>query len=366
MRNPAVVVAATVAVVLIAPGAEARGQDVRYTTPSGTMVMSMGNSASGRLGLSVAAGSRRDTLGLLITMLTTDGPAEKAGIIEGDRLVAINGVPLALSAADAGEPDMAMIARRRLERELAKVETGQEVTLRVWSGGRTRDERVPVAEASSERRRSATVSIGGNMVRRGGDWENRPALGISLGGGGSVRDTLGIFVSAVAPGSPAERAGIIEGHRIASINGVDLRVPAVDAGDAQLASVRANRLTREVEKLEPGARAQLRVWSDGRYRDVTVEVGRYGDVFKDSGTTFQLGVPGMFDYMPGGVINLTPMMPGPGRIESLDSLWQRRDELRRSLEPLRRGELGEDIQERLDQLLREMPRVRAGARLTVI
>src|SRR3954467_7221107 len=51
----------------------------------------------------------------------------------------------------------------------------------------------------------------------------RAALGIELRATGTRRDTLGVFVEAVTPKGPAESAGIIEGDRIAAINGVDLR-----------------------------------------------------------------------------------------------------------------------------------------------
>src|SRR5919205_3869249 len=58
------------------------------------------------LGISTSSSGKRDTLGLLITSITPGGPAEKAGLQEGNRIVAINGVSLALARADAGEPDM--------------------------------------------------------------------------------------------------------------------------------------------------------------------------------------------------------------------------------------------------------------------
>jgi len=44
-------------------------------------------------------------------------------------------------------------------------------------------------------------------------------LGLSTGASTSARDTLGVLVSSVAPNGPAERAGIQEGDRIASVNG---------------------------------------------------------------------------------------------------------------------------------------------------
>src|SRR5437868_7260898 len=47
----------------------------------------------------------------------------------------------------------------------------------------------------------------------------RAALGLELRTTGTRRDTLGVFVEAVTPKGPAEAAGIVEGDRIAAING---------------------------------------------------------------------------------------------------------------------------------------------------
>src|ERR1700689_731388 len=52
------------------------------------------------IGVTTSTGNARDTLGILISSVTGGSPAEKAGIAEGDRIVAINGVNLKLAAAD--------------------------------------------------------------------------------------------------------------------------------------------------------------------------------------------------------------------------------------------------------------------------
>ena len=337
------------AAALAGSSAVVQAQEYRYSTPSVVVASGFGGSA-GKLGLSVASGSERDTLGLLVVSIVSDGPAEEAGIIEGDRITAVNGTPLTLSAADAGQPDMAIILRRRMERELEKVDTGEEVTLRVWSGGRTREVKIRAAE---DRRRTLTPSVSGAYSVSRVTSENRPVIGVSLGATGSQRDTLGVFVMGVEPGGPAERAGIIEGHRIAAINGVDLRIPAVDAGDPMIASTRASRLSREIEKLEPGAKVQLRVWSDGRYRDVTVDVGRQGDVYKDGGTVRIGGGVGMALTAPNVIMRALPggsvfqFGPDQGRVESLDSLLKKRNEIRRSVDKRFRSDTsdrGQDLQ----------------------
>ena len=108
--------------------------------------------------------------------------------------------------------------------------------------------------------------------------QKRPAIGVQLNATGSVRDSIGVFVARVTPNGPAEKAGIVEGDRIVSINGVDLRLNSADAGDSYAAELPVRRLTREVGKLTPGAVAALRVWSGGRVRDVPVTVGRASDL----------------------------------------------------------------------------------------
>jgi hypothetical protein len=127
----------------------------------------------------------------------------------------------------------------------------------------------------------------------------RPAIGVQLSATGTMRDTLGVFVTRVVPKGPAEKAGIIEGDRIVSINGVDLRVNAADAEDSYAANLPTRRLTREVGKLNPGNTANLRVWSGGRMRDVQVTVGNAWDL-REAGTFGLLeGMHGVRELMPG-------------------------------------------------------------------
>jgi hypothetical protein len=142
-------------------------------------------------------------------------------------------------------------------------------------------------------RRSAT----GDSLRRkivyrmDSTMAKRAALGIELRSTGTRRDTLGVFVEAVTPKGPAETAGIIEGDRIAAINGVDLRTSAADVEDSYTNGLAAHRLTREVQKLTPGNRVTLRVYSGGRFRDVQVTAGRASDLMRVGGR-FNYRFPG--------------------------------------------------------------------------
>jgi hypothetical protein len=153
----------------------------------------------------------------------------------------------------------------------------------------------------------------------------RAALGLSLRTTGTRRDTLGVFVDAVTPKGPAETAGIIEGDRIAAINGVDLRTASGDVDDSYTNGLAAHRLSREVQKLTPGARVTLRVYSGGRFRDVQVTAGKASDLMR-------LG--GRFNYMPGA----SGMMRFP---DPMGAMMFGRDlpVLRQRMEPLMRERL---------------------------
>lgn len=102
------------------------------------------------------------------------------------------------------------------------------------------------------------------------DDENRAVLGVSTATG-SARDTLGVLVNAVTPGSPAEKSGIEEGNRIAAINGVNLKLAPADVGDWDMANAMSRRLTRELGKLKPGDEAELKVYASGQTRTVKVK-----------------------------------------------------------------------------------------------
>jgi hypothetical protein len=142
----------------------------------------------------------------------------------------------------------------------------------------------------------------------------RAALGLELRTTGTRRDTLGVFVEAVTPKGPAETAGIIEGDRIASINGVDLRTSAGDTEDSYANGLAAHRLSREVQKLSPGSRVNLRVYSGGRLRDVQVTAGTASDVMR-LGNRFRFMMPGM-DGMFDGPADLPNDLPSKIQIRA--------------------------------------------------
>lgn len=225
------------------------------------------------IGVSTASNAgKRDTLGVLVQSVTSDSPAEKAGIEEGDRIASINGVSLRLSPEDAGEPDVGGLMTHRLRREMDKVKPGAVVELSVWSGGQTKTVRVTTVSADS---------LGSRRVRFDrASAEERAVIGLNVSASGSRRDTLGALVSAVATDGPAEKAGIVEGDRIAAINGVDLRVAREDAGDPWASAVKMSRFQRELRKVKAGDAVELRVVTAGQPRTVRVTAAKAKDVYK--------------------------------------------------------------------------------------
>ncbi|HKW49120.1 MAG TPA: PDZ domain-containing protein [Gemmatimonadaceae bacterium] len=101
----------------------------------------------------------------------------------------------------------------------------------------------------------------------------RTLLGLTLGSSGTDRDTLGLLVTQVMRDGPADRAGIDEGNRLADIDGVSLRLDPSDIGRTGASDAVMRRLTRTLRGLHDGEQATIRVFSGGRFKAVTVQVG---------------------------------------------------------------------------------------------
>jgi serine protease Do len=319
-----------------APRAEIAGKEGRFFTYDSD------ETPRAALGINTSStGTKRDTLGLLITSVVRGGPAEKAGLEEGNRIAAINSVSLRANAADIDDYESAGTLSRRLVRELEKAKPGDEVELRVYREGRTQAIRVRTVSSDSLFKRATTF----RRVSRE-DMDERPALGFGLGSSGSRRDTLGVLVMSVQDSSPAARAGLEEGNRIAAINGVNLRVAREDAEDAVLGRTKAQRLMREVSQLKPGDNVTLRVYANGQYRDVTMKVARAGDLPRQRGMTYFGGG----DFPP---IPPVPPLPRGGMYRTMEHLGPIRLEVGPELD-----ESLEGVRTQLDNLRPELDRIR--------
>ena len=246
-----------------------------------------GNVDRPMLGITTATESARgDTLGLRIEEVREGSPAARAGLKPGERLQGINGVSLRADRADAGEEDYEGVLTRRLVREMEKMKEGDEVELRVYADGRTRTVKVKPVKMSE----LFATTMPAVFQRQG----NRAVVGFVIGSTGSARDTLGVFVSSVTRDGPAEKAGIVEGDRIAAINGVNLRVALEDAEDPAVGNAKAERLRREIGELTAGDTVSLTVISAGRSRTVRVVTAKASEMpGGEMPTSFELrtGVP---------------------------------------------------------------------------
>jgi C-terminal processing protease CtpA/Prc len=297
----------TAALIAALPFATAPAQQTRVFTfepGRGIEVLRAATSTNrAMLGVTLHETSERaDTLGLRVQSVTDNSPASKAGIKEGDRLQSINGVSLRADRADAGESDYEGVLMRRLQREMAKVQEEDTVTLRVLSDGRSREVRV-VAVSPEQVFGSTSLSA----LRRVNN--DRAVIGVTTSPVGNARDTLGVFVGAVNDSGPAAKAGIVEGDRIASINGVSLRVAREDAGDMQVSQARAERLRAELAKVPAGAAVELTVISAGRSRNVRVTTIKADEL--------STGAPSAWGFVSPPTAPAAPVAPAAPRVRTV-------------------------------------------------
>ena len=303
----------------------------------------------------------RDTLGVLISTLTRGGPAEKAGLEEGNRIAAIGNVSLRINAADVEDGEMTSAVHRRLVRELAKSRPGDEVELKVYADGRSKTVKIKTADSDELYKMSETRVT---PVDR----ENRPALGFGLGTTGGKRDTLGVLIMSVADSTPAAKAGLEEGNRIAAINGVNLRVAREDAGDRSMGSIKLQRLQREVAQLKVGETVTLKIYSDGKFRDVTLKAARAGDLPRSANAMTYMAGDGFLNGLTFPRVTVpsaprvAPMPPTSDgfryRIDddARDALDRVRVELNNIRPQLER--IGPEIRMELDRIRPELERLR--------
>ena len=91
------------------------------------------------LGIEISmSGTSRDTLGPLVSAVTSGSPADRAGLQERERIAEVNGMSLRVSREDIGSKDAEDLVYRRLARELEALRPGDAVSMRVFGGARLR------------------------------------------------------------------------------------------------------------------------------------------------------------------------------------------------------------------------------------
>ncbi|XP_035753552.1 protein scribble homolog isoform X15 [Egretta garzetta] len=186
---------------------------------------------TGGLGISIAGGKgstpyKGDDEGIFISRVSEEGPAARAGVRVGDKLLEVNGVSLhcaehhvAVEALRGSGSSVSMIVlrERMVEPENAITVTPlrpeDDYSPRERRGGLRFPER-PEGAPPTERYSTCLM-------------RNEKGLGFSIAGGkGSTpyrAGDTGIFISRIAEGGAAHRDGILHvGDRVISINGVDM------------------------------------------------------------------------------------------------------------------------------------------------
>jgi len=196
----------------------------------------------------------KDAEGALVASVTPDGPAEKAGIEQGDVILRFN---------DRKVPDSA-----KLPRMVAETAIGKRVPVTVWRKGKEVTLYATLGALDDEVIAASVPSSGGG----GGD-RNRgtiQSLGIELATiTPQIReqydlpdDFEGVIVTKVTPRSSAGAKGIEPGDVIAEVDQQEVDSPADVAKHID-------------EVLEEGFRVvTLLVWSGGEYRWVAVQIDR--------------------------------------------------------------------------------------------
>ncbi|XP_066434319.1 protein scribble homolog isoform X17 [Eleutherodactylus coqui] len=217
---------------------------------------------TGGLGISIAGGKgstpyKGDDEGIFISRVAEEGPAARAGVRVGDKLLEVNGVDLHNAehhmAVEALRSSGSSVSMTVLRERMVEPENPITVTpLRPEDDYNPREKRVivPYPEEEEEQpQRSRNQRISTCLMR------NDKGLGFSIAGGvGStpyrVGDT-GIFISRIAEGGAAHRDGALRvGDHVLSINGVDMTEARHDQAVALLTST-SPTITLVVEREPP-------------------------------------------------------------------------------------------------------------------
>ncbi|XP_066572276.1 protein scribble homolog isoform X7 [Amia ocellicauda] len=188
---------------------------------------------TGGLGISIAGGKgstpyKGDDEGIFISRVSEEGPAARAGVKVGDKLLEVNGVDLCEAehhrAVEALRSSGAAVSMNVLRERMVEPENAVTTTpLRPEDDYHPRELRgcLPLGPLSPDSPGTAGQRLSTCLVR------NEKGLGFSIAGGkGSTpyrTGDTGIFISRIAEGGAAHRDATLQvGDRVLSINGVDM------------------------------------------------------------------------------------------------------------------------------------------------
>src|SRR5579875_613152 len=169
---------------LIAHGKVRRGR-------LGVMIQDLTPALASAMGIKAAGGA-------IVSRVYHDSPAAKAGIEAGDVITALDGKPLRDSA--------------ELRNELGLMEPGTSVTLTIERKGETRMVTAQLEPAAKAKQETEAEQAPGGSPLAGAELGRIPADNPLHG------KVKGVYVAQVAPGSPADDAGLQPGDIIVSVD----------------------------------------------------------------------------------------------------------------------------------------------------
>ncbi|XP_035467703.1 protein scribble homolog isoform X14 [Scophthalmus maximus] len=187
---------------------------------------------TGGLGISIAGGKgstpyKGDDEGIFISRVSEEGPAARAGVKVGDKLLEVNGVDLHEeehhTAVEALRSSGATVSMTVLREHMVEPENAITTTPL-----RPEDDYFPRERRSSSIAYNMETSLSGPQQRLSTClFRNDKGLGFSIAGGkGSTpyrTGDMGIYLSRIAEGGAAHRDSTLRvGDRVISINGVDM------------------------------------------------------------------------------------------------------------------------------------------------
>ena len=217
-----------------------------------------------------------DRPGVMVNDVVDAGPAEKAGLLDGDVILEFNGNTVveykglteAVRATRPGQKVSVLVLRDGKERSM-EVEIGERTEKDVeWTG----DEHVKIMRMPHGEGDGPNVFFHGGGASGERDIiieapaDDRGYLGIKmdslneqLGKYFGVKDGAGVLVTEVVTGSPAAGAGLQAGDVVVKAGGQDIASPEA--------------LHESMSGTEPGQNMKLQVMRKGSRKEVTVKLG---------------------------------------------------------------------------------------------
>jgi serine protease Do len=225
-----------------------------------------------------------DQTGALVEEVVTDSPAEKAGLQASSKAFDLNGEQVMIGgdvvtavdgkAVETMQDLSAAVKAQKpgAEVELTVLRDGKEITLTVTLGERTSAQAVPAAPVAPTQKvpnqpKSATsgvwLGISGLTVTPD------VAQAMSLDSA-----QTGALVEEVAPGSPADKAGLLASDKAFDSNGQQVMIggDVITAVDGKVVETMQD-LSAAVKAQKPGDEVELTVLRDGKEIAVTVTLG---------------------------------------------------------------------------------------------